>query len=120
MISTGMGSGSEPESTVHAYPFIPGLRSASLKIWTLPALGRMGVAGSWLKTTKEHARATASAANFCMGPSLILLMKHLSAFPIIVQIFDQRERVVLGISSTAEGRCGSDCSRPRDPDPTRL
>src|SRR5271154_4294818 len=97
-ISTGSGSDSPPASTVHAVPCIPGFRSASLKISTLPALGRTG-AGSWARTTKEHANATTSAADFGMKPSFnynqpsILLsafelfdVKHRSAVPIMNQI----------------------------------
>src|SRR5262249_11533500 len=42
MISIGTGSGSVPEKTVHAVAFIPGLISLSLRISTLPALGRAG------------------------------------------------------------------------------
>src|SRR5277367_826807 len=49
---------------------MPGLRSASLKIWTFPALGRTG-AGSCAKRKEQHAADTASAANFCMGTILV-------------------------------------------------
>src|ERR1700686_3287057 len=60
-ISIGIASGSLPASTVQAYPFMPGLMSASLKIWTFPALGRTG-AGAWPNVRDEKANATARAA----------------------------------------------------------
>src|SRR5579864_496442 len=53
---------------------MPGLMSASLKIWTFPALGRTG-AGAWPNTRDEQANATARAANFCIGPSLYFRMR---------------------------------------------
>src|SRR5712675_2287367 len=45
MISTGTASASVPLKTVQAVAFIPGLISLDLRISTLPALGRCGVAG---------------------------------------------------------------------------
>src|SRR5579864_1106673 len=73
-ISIGIASGSLPTSTVQAYPFMPGLMSASLKIWTFPALGRTG-AGAWPNMRDEQANAPARAANFCIGPSLYFRMR---------------------------------------------
>src|ERR1700694_3665065 len=91
-ISIGIASGSLPASTVQAYPFIPGLISASLKIWTFPALGRTGT-GVWANVRDEQATATARAANFCIGPSLHFRMRSTiwGAVPIIVQIFKEWE-----------------------------
>src|SRR5882762_8065502 len=59
MISMGTGSGSVPEKTVQATAFMPGLTSASLRISTLPAVGR-GSGGS--EEYKGSAAATRSVA----------------------------------------------------------
>jgi hypothetical protein len=60
-----------------------------LKIWTLPALGRTG-AGSWPNIEKEHAAATANAANFCMGTILVAACTYsVLLVSIMVQIFEE-------------------------------
>jgi hypothetical protein len=46
MISTGTGSGTEPEKTVHATAFIPGFTSLNFMISTGPAFGRTGAASA--------------------------------------------------------------------------
>src|SRR5713226_5896058 len=120
-ISIGIASGSLPASTVQAYPFIPGLISASLKIWTFPALGRTGT-GAWANVRDEQANATARATNFCIGPSLYFRMRTLlGAVPIIVQIFKEWETFSGTFRATPEARvadrCDPGCSRRRDLDP---
>src|SRR5580700_3074907 len=99
---------------------MPGLRSASLKIWTFPALGRTG-AGSWPKRKEQHAAATASAANFCMGTILVTDAGTPCWLPfIIVQIFKERESGMQKLGRiTFADRYRPDCSRRRGLDRVR-
>jgi len=61
----------------------------------------MGGAGSWPKDDKRTRKSHSECGKLLHGTFLVLLMEHLSAVTIIVQIFDLWERVVLEISSRA-------------------
>src|SRR5215813_606016 len=77
-ISTGIGSGSVPCSTVQAQPFIPGLTSLSCMISGLPALGRGGGASA-------AARGRANAAlNAIAARDLIMEMRYSSFRDIVL------------------------------------
>src|SRR3954468_16030326 len=80
MISMGTGSGSVPEKTVQATAFMPGLTSASLRISTLPALGRAGGGSDGYKGSAGTTKSVAARNDF-MGMTtpvafIVLLTKN--------------------------------------------
>src|SRR5580698_10036592 len=99
---------------------MPGLRSASLKIWTFPALGRTG-AGSCAKRKEQHAADTASAANFCMGTILVTDTGIRCLFPYYDPDFREAGREALHSVGRVRfaDRYRPGCSRRRGPDRVR-
>src|SRR5437899_1883538 len=77
MISMGTGSGSVPEKTVQATAFMPGLTSASLRISTLPALGRASGGSDGYRGSAAATKSVAARKDFMemtTPASLIVLL----------------------------------------------
>src|SRR5690349_12527343 len=76
LISIGTGSGAVPEKTVQATAFMPGLTSASLRISTLPALGRAGGGSDGYRGSAAATKSVAARKDFMemMTPVALIVL----------------------------------------------